>query len=74
MSLSHISVAYLNYPTKVMFKCCKLIPVMIGGVLIQGDYNIYSNRNLKSDGLLCNRLLNIESHAHGFDSGTLICN
>lgn len=40
MSLSHISVAYLNYPTKVMFKCCKLIPVMIGGVLIQGrKYN-----------------------------------
>jgi len=47
---------------------------MIGGVLIQGDYNIYCNRNLKLDGLLCNILLNIESDARGFDSGTLICN
>ncbi|CAI5446741.1 unnamed protein product [Caenorhabditis angaria] len=36
MGLSNSSVAYLNYPTQVIFKCCKLIPVMIGGVLIQG--------------------------------------
>ena len=27
--------AYLNYPTQVIFKCCNLIPVMIGGMLIQ---------------------------------------
>ncbi|CDQ85438.1 unnamed protein product [Oncorhynchus mykiss] len=27
---------YMNYPTRVIFKCCKLIPVMIGGVFIQG--------------------------------------
>ena len=26
---------FLNYPTQVIFKCCKLIPVMIGGILIQ---------------------------------------
>ncbi|KAK3601980.1 hypothetical protein CHS0354_025491 [Potamilus streckersoni] len=36
MGLSNTSVGYLNYPTQVIFKCCKLIPVMIGGVLIQG--------------------------------------
>lgn len=23
-------------PTQVIFKCCKLIPVLIGGILIQG--------------------------------------
>lgn len=26
---------YLNYPTLVVFKCCKLIPLLIGGILIQ---------------------------------------
>jgi len=36
MGLSNTSVGYLNYPTQVIFKCCKLIPVMIGGILIQG--------------------------------------
>ena len=36
MGLSNTSVGYLNYPTQVIFKCCKLIPVMLGGVLIQG--------------------------------------
>jgi adenosine 3'-phospho 5'-phosphosulfate transporter B3 len=35
MGLSNYAVAYLNYPTQVMFKCCKLIPVLIGGILIQ---------------------------------------
>lgn len=36
MGLSNASVGYLNYPTQVIFKCCKLIPVLIGGILIQG--------------------------------------
>ena len=36
MGLSNASVPYLNYPTQVMFKSCKLIPVLIGGILIQG--------------------------------------
>ncbi|KAM5300042.1 adenosine 3'-phospho 5'-phosphosulfate transporter 2 isoform 1-T1 [Ctenodactylus gundi] len=41
MGLSNTSLGYLNYPTQVIFKCCKLIPVMLGGVLIQGKrYNI----------------------------------
>ncbi|XP_050539232.1 adenosine 3'-phospho 5'-phosphosulfate transporter 2 [Daktulosphaira vitifoliae] len=35
MGFSNASLGYLNYPTQVIFKCCKLIPVMIGGVLIQ---------------------------------------
>ncbi|XP_054361715.1 adenosine 3'-phospho 5'-phosphosulfate transporter 2 isoform X3 [Mirounga angustirostris] len=41
MGLSNTSLGYLNYPTQVIFKCCKLIPVMLGGVFIQGKrYNI----------------------------------
>ncbi|XP_074641762.1 adenosine 3'-phospho 5'-phosphosulfate transporter 2-like isoform X2 [Tubulanus polymorphus] len=36
MGLSNTSVGYLNYPTQVVFKCCKLIPVLIGGIIIQG--------------------------------------
>jgi hypothetical protein len=35
MGLSNGSLPYLNYPTQVMFKCCKLIPVLVGGILIQ---------------------------------------
>lgn len=42
MGLSNESVVYLNYPTQVVFKCCKLIPVLIGGVLIQRKrFNMY---------------------------------
>jgi len=42
MGLANASFAHLNFPTQVMFKCCKLIPVMIGGILIQGKrYNVY---------------------------------
>jgi len=36
MACSNSSVGYLNYPTQVIFKSCKLIPVLIGGILIQG--------------------------------------
>lgn len=36
MGLSNASLGYLNYPTQVIFKCCKLIPVLIGGIIIQG--------------------------------------
>lgn len=35
MGLSNSSLGYLNYPTQVIFKCCKLVPVMIGSILIQ---------------------------------------
>ncbi len=42
MGLSNASVPHLNYPTQVMFKCCKLIPVLLGGILIQGKkFNVY---------------------------------
>ena len=42
MGLSNASVPHLNYPTQVMFKSCKLIPVLIGGILIQGKrFNKY---------------------------------
>lgn len=36
MGLSNASLGYLNYPTQVIFKSSKLIPVMIGGIIIQG--------------------------------------
>ncbi|XP_077541370.1 adenosine 3'-phospho 5'-phosphosulfate transporter 2 isoform X2 [Haemaphysalis longicornis] len=35
VGFSNASLGYLNYPTQVIFKCCKLIPVLVGGVLIQ---------------------------------------
>ncbi|XP_012271817.1 adenosine 3'-phospho 5'-phosphosulfate transporter 2 [Orussus abietinus] len=35
MGFSNSSLGYLNYPTQVIFKCCKLIPVLIGSILIQ---------------------------------------
>lgn len=42
MGLSNASVPFLNYPTQVMFKCCKLIPVLIGGIIIQNKrFNKY---------------------------------
>lgn len=34
MGLSNTAMLYLNFPTQVLFKSCKLIPVMIGGVLL----------------------------------------
>ncbi len=40
MGLSNSSLGYLNYPTQVIFKCCKLIPVLIGGIIIQGNIQI----------------------------------
>jgi solute carrier family 35 (adenosine 3'-phospho 5'-phosphosulfate transporter), member B3 len=33
--LSNFSLEYLNYPMQVIFKSCKLIPVLIGSILIQ---------------------------------------
>ncbi|VDP93115.1 unnamed protein product [Echinostoma caproni] len=40
IAFSNASVGFLNYPTQVIFKCCKMIPVMIGGVLVLGKrYN-----------------------------------
>jgi adenosine 3'-phospho 5'-phosphosulfate transporter B3 len=36
MGFSNASLGHLNYPTQVIFKCCKLIPVLVGSSLIQG--------------------------------------
>ncbi len=42
MGFAASAMPYLNYPTQVMFKCCKLIPVLIGGIIIQGKrFNVY---------------------------------
>ncbi|MCL4148740.1 UNVERIFIED_CONTAM: hypothetical protein GTU68_012683, partial [Idotea baltica] len=41
MGFSNSSMGYLNFPTQVIFKSCKLIPVMIGSVLIlKKTYNM----------------------------------
>jgi len=40
MGLSNAAVMRLNYPTHMMFKSCKLIPVMIGSMLILGRYQV----------------------------------
>lgn len=34
MSFSNLALSYLNYPTQLIFKSCKLIPVMIGSIII----------------------------------------
>ena len=34
MGLSNTSLQYLNYPTQLLFKSCKIIPVMIGGIML----------------------------------------
>nr|XP_026486929.1 adenosine 3'-phospho 5'-phosphosulfate transporter 2 [Vanessa tameamea]XP_026486930.1 adenosine 3'-phospho 5'-phosphosulfate transporter 2 [Vanessa tameamea]XP_026486932.1 adenosine 3'-phospho 5'-phosphosulfate transporter 2 [Vanessa tameamea] len=36
MSFSNLALSYLNYPTQLIFKSCKLIPVMIGSIIILG--------------------------------------
>ncbi|EDV26218.1 uncharacterized protein TRIADDRAFT_24343 [Trichoplax adhaerens] len=51
IGLSNTSLGYLNYPTQVIFKSCKLIPVMIGGILIQGKK--YTLADLVAALLMC---------------------
>ena len=51
MSLSNASLAYLNYPTQVVFKSCKLIPVLLGGILLQQKK--YSCMDLAAAALMC---------------------
>ena len=36
MGFTNASLGYLNFPTQVIFKSCKLIPVLLGGIVIQG--------------------------------------
>ncbi|GAA57389.1 adenosine 3'-phospho 5'-phosphosulfate transporter 2 [Clonorchis sinensis] len=38
IAFSNASITYLNYPTQVIFKSCKMIPVLIGGVLLQRKF------------------------------------
>jgi adenosine 3'-phospho 5'-phosphosulfate transporter B3 len=42
MGFAAQSMPYLNFPTQLMFKSCKLILVLLGGVVIQGKkFNVY---------------------------------
>lgn len=51
MGFSNASLGYLNYPTQVIFKCCKLIPVLIGGILIQRkSYGLF---DFMAAGMMC---------------------
>jgi len=51
MGFSNASLGYLNYPTQVIFKSCKLIPVLIGGILIQGKR--YGMLDFAAAGIMC---------------------
>nr|WBR79116.1 adenosine 3'-phospho 5'-phosphosulfate transporter [Gryllodes sigillatus] len=51
MGFSNSSLGYLNYPTQVIFKCCKLIPVLIGGIIIQQKR--YGVLDFLAAGLMC---------------------
>lgn len=51
MGLSNASLGYLNYPTQVIFKCCKLIPVLVGSILIQGKK--YGSIDFIAAGAMC---------------------
>lgn len=51
MGFSNSSLGYLNYPTQVIFKCCKLIPVLVGGILIQQKH--YGKLDFLAAGCMC---------------------
>ena len=51
MGFSNSSLGYLNYPTQVIFKCCKLIPVLIGSIVIQKKQ--YGVIDFLAAGLMC---------------------
>lgn len=51
MGCSNASLMYLNYPTQLIFKSCKPLPVMIGGVLIQRKR--YTPLNFLGAALMC---------------------
>ncbi|KAH8868795.1 Adenosine 3'-phospho 5'-phosphosulfate transporter 2 [Schistosoma japonicum] len=62
IAFSNASVGFLNYPTQVIFKCCKMIPVLLGGVIIQGKrYSIYEVTAvlLMTLGLICFTLVDV---------------
>eukprot|EP00038_Savillea_parva_P030832 m.80597 g.80597 ORF g.80597 m.80597 type:complete len:363 (+) comp9364_c0_seq1:1350-2438(+) len=63
MGFSNTSLSYLNYPTQVVFKSCKLIPVMIGGVFLQRKKYVatdYIASGLLSIGLIIFTLADVE--------------
>jgi len=51
MGFSNSSLGYLNYPTQVIFKCCKLIPVLVGGIVIQQKH--YGKLDFLAAGCMC---------------------
>jgi hypothetical protein len=51
MGFSNSSLGHLNYPTQVIFKCCKLIPVLVGGILIQQKH--YGKLDFLAAGCMC---------------------
>ncbi|CAH8583288.1 unnamed protein product [Schistosoma turkestanicum] len=62
IAFSNASVGFLNYPTQVIFKCCKMIPVLLGGIFIQGKrYSIYEVLAvlLMTLGLICFTLVDV---------------
>ena len=61
-ALSHGSLQFLNYPTQVIFKSCKLIPVLVGGMLIQGKTygcNDFAGAGIMGAGLIWFTLVDV---------------
>jgi len=51
MGFSNASLGHLNYATQVIFKCCKLIPVLVGSALIQRKK--YTSMDYLAASLMC---------------------
>lgn len=47
MGLTNASVGYMNYPTQLMFKSCKVISVMAAGIVLKGNFIDFFTINTK---------------------------
>lgn len=75
MALSNVALAYLNFPTQVIFKSCKLIPVMVGGIFIQNKvYSLldFACAALMSVGLILFTLADVQVSPSFSTTGLLI--
>ncbi|KAF5399490.1 adenosine 3'-phospho 5'-phosphosulfate transporter 2 [Paragonimus heterotremus] len=62
IAFSNASVSYLNYPTQVIFKSCKMIPVLIGGVLVHKKGYTFLEISavlLMTSGLICFTMVDV---------------
>eukprot|EP00761_Pharyngomonas_kirbyi_P012271 gb/GECH01012298.1/.p1 GENE.gb/GECH01012298.1/~~gb/GECH01012298.1/.p1 ORF type:complete len:328 (+),score=43.76 gb/GECH01012298.1/:1-984(+) len=75
MALTNTSLRFVNYPTQVLFKSCKLLPVMIGGMFITGrkyNWKQYTSALMLVGGLVCLSYANSTSSLL-FDPRGVLC-